>query len=210
MCSRMMITFPFFYTLGKIAEKLRQVKENGVRNIAMLDACQRYDSYAELEVSMKQMDPFSKLSEQQIEETRRRSQLRRQTILSSLGPNNPLLLHTLIRQRSGRAVIGTPEHLTSASSPPSTSGGNVGSENDIVLAAHLTSADDLMSVDNGKPSRGQNQNKNNSDLLFDIQEGVNGEGSMELSIGDSSVVSRGNNNVRFDDNATETAQDKAL
>lgn len=196
---------------GKIAEKLRQVKENGIRNIAMLDACQRYDSYADLELSMKQMNPTGKLSDQQIEETRRRSQLRRQTILSSLGPNNPLLLHTMMRQRAGIAVIRTPEHVTAASSPPSTSGGNVGSENDMAItAAHSSSADDILSLEHGKPSHGLHESKKNSNLLFDIQEALNGEGSVALSAGDSSVASRGNNNVRFDDNATETAEDKAL
>lgn len=101
--------------VGKIAEKLRQVKENGVRNIAMVDACQKFDSFRALEQSMQQKGPQPHLTQQEIEDIRRRSESRRETIVASLGHDNPLLTHSIMRRRTGlAAVLGGSGSLSSS------------------------------------------------------------------------------------------------
>ena len=162
---------------------------------------------------MKQQSPMSRLSEQQIEEIRQISQSRRQTILASLGPNNPLLQHTIMRQRSGLSVLASQSGIvglsTAQSSPPSTSGGNV-ADNDFStpasnsgFASAVTSSNGNNNINNSSVNNTTNAKiKGGGKLLFDIQEGLAGD-SLEISGCDSSVVSTSNNQLESNSQVTD-------
>jgi len=202
------------HTTGKIAEKLRQVKENGLRNIAMQGACQKYDSFAALEVSMKQQATASRvtLNEQQLLEIRTRSEARQMSILVSMG-QSVQLTHSLMRRRAGlAAVVGLGgASLSGVAVPPLANGEDVHNYSNHALRSVLNSGDSSSGSHNNNANSARSENGTGSKPLFHIQEeNLLTGASLESSQCDSTVLSANTSlaspnraHLRFDENASQ-------
>ena len=193
------------------------MKENGLRNIAMLGACQKYDSFAALEVSMKQQANSGRvaLSEQQLMEIRSRSEARQMSILVSMG-QSAQLTHSLMRRRAGlAAVVGLGGvGVAGVGASPLVNVEDVTTSGKQGLRNTVNSGDSSSASNNNNANSARSENGAGSKPLLHIdEENLMNGASLETSLCDSisantSQASPNRAHLRFDENVSQITEGK--